>query len=164
MSEWDVLVSGPAEELRAQESEDFSDRLVTDLSNNAAAVSLGQNHLEVRVTVNAGSTREAVNSGWELVHGAVSRCGIEHWNCLATSASRSDFNHETFTSMPALVGVAELAERLGVSRQRVSSMHKTNRFPPTVAELRSGPVWLASSIDVFASTWDRTPGRRPSET
>ncbi len=93
-----------------------------------------------------------MNAGSELVHGAASRCGIEHWNCLATSVSRSDFNHETFTSMPALVGVAELAERLGVSRQGVSLMHKTNRFPPAIAELWSGSVWLASSIDVFAST------------
>lgn len=58
-----------------------------------------------------------------------------------------------------LVGVAEVAEMLGVSRQRVSQL-KAGSLPNPVALLASGPVWSAREVEGFASTWDRRPGRR----
>ena len=44
-------------------------------------------------------------------------------------------------SLPELVGVAEVAELLKVSRQRTSALARSESFPSPVVALRSGPVW-----------------------
>jgi hypothetical protein len=60
---------------------------------------------------------------------------------------------------PELVGVAEIAELLGVTRQRASELRRRAGFPRPIAELRSGPVWPKSWITRFAGQWERRPGR-----
>jgi hypothetical protein len=57
------------------------------------------------------------------------------------------------------VGVAEVAEELKVSRQRVSELRLRPDFPTPVAELASGPVWALSSLRRFVAEWPRKPGR-----
>ena len=58
-----------------------------------------------------------------------------------------------------LVGVAEIAEMLGVSRQRVNRMVKTVAdFPSAEAELSAGRIWRRSAIEAWIK---RHPVRRP---
>lgn len=60
-----------------------------------------------------------------------------------------------------LLGLAEVADCLGVSRQRVYQLHRDHPlFPVPVAELRATKVWLAEDIEQFMKDWDRRPGRR----
>jgi hypothetical protein len=33
-------------------------------------------------------------------------------------------------------------------------------FPPPVAQLASGPIWLRSDLRTFERSWDRRPGRK----
>ena len=55
-----------------------------------------------------------------------------------------------------LVGVAEIALMLGVSRQRVDAIARTHPdFPKPQAELTAGRVWLRAEIE----TWAREAGR-----
>jgi predicted DNA-binding transcriptional regulator AlpA len=55
-----------------------------------------------------------------------------------------------------LVGVAEIAEMLGVTRQRVNAIVKTHDdFPQPQAELTAGRIWLRSEVE----TWARRNGR-----
>ena len=55
-----------------------------------------------------------------------------------------------------LVGVAEIAEMLGVSRQRVDAIARTHdEFPDPVAELSAGRIWLRKDIEA----WARKTGR-----
>lgn len=57
-----------------------------------------------------------------------------------------------------LVGTAEIAEMLGVSRQRVDVITRTHGdFPEPEAELASGRVWLRSAVE----EWARSAGRLP---
>ncbi len=60
------------------------------------------------------------------------------------------------------MGVAEIAEMLGVSRQRVHAISsQSDRFPPPVANLSAGKIWLRSDVEA----WARSEGRlieRPS--
>jgi len=60
---------------------------------------------------------------------------------------------------PELVGIAEIAEILGVSRQRASQLQTKPDFPGPTATLRAGPVWYAGDISRFADTWARKGGR-----
>ena len=61
--------------------------------------------------------------------------------------------------MDDLVGVAEIAEMLGVSRQRVNAIVKRDDdFPVPAAELSAGRIWRRG--DVVA--WARAVGREIS--
>jgi hypothetical protein len=61
-----------------------------------------------------------------------------------------------------LVGVAEVAGILGVSRQRVCQLSRSDTLPRPIAELAAGPVWTSAQIERFRGAWDRRPGRRTS--
>ncbi len=65
-------------------------------------------------------------------------------------------------SLPELVGVAEVAELLKVSRQRASALARSESFPSPVVALRSGPVWTRASVNRFVESWRRRPGRTAS--
>ena len=58
-----------------------------------------------------------------------------------------------------LVGVTEVAELLGVSRQRVAQLREREDFPAPVAELAAGPVWTRTNLTRFVEAWPRKPGR-----
>ena len=55
------------------------------------------------------------------------------------------------SSTPEVLGVAEIAELLDVSKQAVSNWRGRDKgFPEPIADLRSGPVWTYSSIVEWA--------------
>ena len=50
-----------------------------------------------------------------------------------------------------LVGLAEISEWLGVSKQAVTNWRgRHDNFPAPIAELKSGPVWLRSEVSIWA--------------
>jgi hypothetical protein len=50
-------------------------------------------------------------------------------------------------AIPPLIGAAEVAEILGVSRQRVHNLYTTNAsFPAAAYQLRQGRLWLESDV------------------
>lgn len=63
-----------------------------------------------------------------------------------------------------VVGVGEVAEILGVSRQRVAELGRDHPlFPTEVASPGGRRIYTRSSITAFNEQWDRSPGR-PSST
>ncbi len=60
-----------------------------------------------------------------------------------------------------LVGMAEIAEMLGVSRQRVAQLIETyDDFPSPEVELTAGRIWSRTAIETWIATHpDRGPGR-----
>jgi len=62
-------------------------------------------------------------------------------------------------TMPELMSAAEIADELGVSRQRVHQLRDTRAFPAPLADLRGGAVWDANAIRKFNQEWERKPGR-----
>lgn len=46
-----------------------------------------------------------------------------------------------------LVGLHEVAEILGVSRQRADQLARERDFPKPVAEIRAGRIWRESDIE-----------------
>lgn len=54
-----------------------------------------------------------------------------------------------------LVGPKEVADMLGVSRQRVSQLAKQRGFPEPVAVLRAGKIWDADEIRAWAERRER---------
>lgn len=62
-------------------------------------------------------------------------------------------------TMPELMSAAEIADELGISRQRVHQLRDTEAFPAPLADLRGGAVWDAKAIRKFNEGWERKPGR-----
>lgn len=52
---------------------------------------------------------------------------------------------------PETVGAAEIAQMLGVSRQRVSQLTAQPGFPRPWLSLRMGKIWLASEVQDWMS-------------
>ncbi|MEU7751144.1 hypothetical protein [Micromonospora sp. NPDC049171] len=59
-----------------------------------------------------------------------------------------------------LMGPYEIAERLGVSRQRFQQLARYPTFPKPYQELRGTKVWLAEDVEAWIKKY-RQP--RPSE-
>jgi hypothetical protein len=64
-------------------------------------------------------------------------------------------------TMPELMSAAEIAEALGVTRQRVHQLRSSAIFPAPLADLRGGAVWDAAAVRRFGELWERRPGRPP---
>jgi hypothetical protein len=62
-------------------------------------------------------------------------------------------------AFPELVGATEVADLLGVSRQRLHELRERKDFPAPVAQLAAGPVWRKGDLTAFADGWRRKPGR-----
>lgn len=53
------------------------------------------------------------------------------------------------------MGLTEIAEMLGVSRQRIDQLAHTDDFPEPVAELAAGRIWERADVEA----WARATGR-----
>jgi DNA-binding transcriptional regulator YiaG len=45
------------------------------------------------------------------------------------------------------MGIAEIAQRVGKSRQTVAQWHRRNKLPTADAHLAMGPVWRVNTIE-----------------
>jgi prophage regulatory protein len=62
----------------------------------------------------------------------------------------------TVGPMHHLVGVREIADMFGVSRQRASQLGSKDDFPTPTAVLASGPIWNRSDVEEWARATGRT--------
>ena len=63
-------------------------------------------------------------------------------------------------TMPPLIGASEVADMLGVKRQRVHQLSKNKPdFPIPLVHVAMGPLWDQRAIDAFDRHWTRQPGR-----
>ncbi len=58
-----------------------------------------------------------------------------------------------------LRSTAEVAEILGVQRQRVHQLRANPLFPDPAWEPAAGPFWHKDDIEEFLAKWERKPGR-----
>lgn len=87
--------------------------------------------------------------GYDL--GSVCRVEALKMDVLSAELERPTF--------PDILGTTEVAELLGVSRQRICELRTAGRFPQPIAEIAAGPMWLRPGIQAFLETWPRKAGR-----
>jgi predicted DNA-binding transcriptional regulator AlpA len=59
-----------------------------------------------------------------------------------------------------LVGIPEIGQLLGVSRQRASKIiHTVDDFPEPLAHLSGRRIWFREDIEKWAQSHPRRPGR-----
>ena len=118
-----------------------------------AGGTVGQRRLVTVLTVRAASIAEAVEKGSATI------LARAPGTVIAADVSTTEEADRRAEQRTELVGVAEVAEMLGISRQRVTTLSKRDDFPAAVARLASGPVWRAGDLSTFAEGWQRKGGR-----
>ena len=58
-----------------------------------------------------------------------------------------------------LMGFKEIADLLGVSRQRARQLAATPAFPEPVARLAAGPIYESAAVEAWAKTRNTKSGR-----
>jgi hypothetical protein len=119
----------------------------------------------VQLTLEAATLPAAVLTASERLKEALGQLGIVDVEIVEAEAMTEELLERRLAREPELyVGVSEIAEILGVSRQRVSEIRLTLAdFPRPIAELAAGPVWTRSSLNHFLENWARRPGRPSKE-
>ncbi len=114
----------------------------------------------VRVSVLASNELEAAERAKEVFEDCLDEAGLAPRAIARVDVMTESYQDSWLAQEPEeLVGVAEIASILGVSRQRVSELRGRRGFPNPVADLASGPVWRLSSLQRFITDWPRRPGR-----
>lgn len=154
---WHVRVDLPAQDV----DEDRAIELLDQLGDLRAGVIPVDDALVVTVNVEAGSLRQAIATALQHVEAATGSkaVGIEV------------LTHEhierrlTEPDIPDLVGYVEIADMLGVSRQRARQLADLEGFPPAVVTTASGPLRVRAAVEEWSKTRRTTGGRpRKSET
>jgi hypothetical protein len=147
--------------LDAQIPETFSDelaeQLVEDLKEYSPAVGGRGQRVGVTMSVEARTDRRA----FDRAHAAF-RQALGHSARVIDARVQSvdELERELEApAVPALAGIREVAQILGVTRQRASELAGSAGFPKPIAELAAGPVWFHSAIRSFNEQWERRPGR-----
>ncbi|MCX4554258.1 AlpA family transcriptional regulator [Streptomyces sp. NBC_01500] len=70
----------------------------------------------------------------------------------------------TNTAPAEHVGVTEIGEMLGVSRQRANKLVARPDFPAPVAQTKAGRAWERAAVEKWETGWDRhNVGGRPPQ-
>ncbi|MGH8907689.1 MAG: hypothetical protein ACRD0K_14495 [Egibacteraceae bacterium] len=120
---------------------------------------------DAQVSVSAEHAPGAIECAVDLITSAASEVGLPAWPVFRVEAVEEHTLEDELSAsnFPDLVGVAEAAQLLGVSKQRVSTMAREHRsFPRPMVELAAGPVWLRGAIESFRDQRTRLPISSPA--
>jgi hypothetical protein len=142
--------------------EDLSERVLARLGSHDGSVAFGDRRIVARFTVDARLVLQATETARKAWNKALD--DELAWSIVSLAVRRAD-QPDDLPALPQLLGIAEVAKRLDVSKQRAAELARSHRlFPPPLAELASGPVWTAWQIGSFQRSWTRKPGRPPGLT
>jgi hypothetical protein len=161
MTEWICTVEATNDSYSG-DLEDLSDRVLVGLAGYRGSVIFGDGRIGATFIIDARLVLQASEMALKAWSKALDNALA--WSVVSLSARRAD-QPDDLPGLPKLLGLAEVAERLEVSKQRAAELARTHRlFPPPLTELASGPVWTAWQISGFQQAWSRKPGRPPGRT
>lgn len=136
--------------------------LVDIMSAREAAVSVGDGRISCTIAVPADDAMKAAaraDKTWRLELDSQQIVAGDNVALEVMTVDEQDRRLEQ-PILPEIWGTVEVADELGVSRQRVHQLvAEHSRFPEPLVRLGAGPLWLADTIRAFNATWERKPGR-----
>jgi len=145
-------------------SQDMVLHLLRQLKDASPAVDVEPGRLRLRYSVEASSASAAVDTALEIWEKAACNSPGELSEADLTvlevaSEEEAERRYESEAALE-LLGVAELAEVLQVSKPRARQVAQRPDFPPPVAILAATTVWDGAKVRRFLSSWPR--GRNTS--
>jgi len=165
LTEWDVSFELSTVSKTDRFGQQIASRVLAEPEKVSGVVSVAPRLLAIDVTVSAADYWDAIAEAAHWVRTSLEAAGlrpdlpVERVEAKTAERAERDLDVPTY---PKLVGVAEVADLLGVSKQRVSELRDSPRFPAPASDLRSGPVWTRATIERFVESWERKPGRPSS--
>lgn len=157
--EWRVslVLTGPED---GPSSGPDTDHVVEAVASGGARdviIMSGPGHLGLFFTVEADGAWDAGRAAERLWASLAPMWGAS-WSLQGVRAATPDQirAENELARFPRIMGVAEAAALLGVSKQRVVELRRDGRLPREIAQLASGPVWIAEGLEQFKSEW-RSP-------
>lgn len=146
--------------------QDLLPDLAEQLEPESASVSFGTFGFGITMTCARGDTDridQVISSALDRMASAVKEVGLPDLPIVEASATEWSLFEKQLEepTFPNVVGVSELAEMLGVSRQRASELARSPGFPAPFTMLAAGPVWIEPNVSDYIKTWVRKPGRPP---
>lgn len=138
------------------------DAIRDDLTDHHATTGYapGSGNVSVRLILDAGTARQATDAGIRAVQDAARAAGVSPTVLVVETMTEEEMDRRLAEpAIPALAGLSEVGDILGVSRQRAGVLAERSDFPPVVAALRSGPVFVAEQVAAYGRRRPRTPGR-----
>jgi len=161
MTVWNVRLQFDEVEVR-EPVDDTLDALFDLLEPQGPVATVSPGRLSIYLTVDETSPERALRSVRTLARTAMESTGIRSQPVPVGIEMHTEGELERLLwepNYPDLVGVAEAAEILGVTKQRVSELARSRRFPKPLYDLAAGPIWVKATIEAFAERWERKPGR-----
>jgi len=155
MSGWSVLIEADGSDTIGDAE---VEALIDALATYAPVVSYGRGSLSVRLTVEADSVRHAIDNALDVVTSSPTVNGATIVRVEAQT-DESLSQELGIDAVPDLIGVAELANLLHVSKQRASELARRPDFPAPRDVLAAGPIWSRATVLRYVRTWKRQPGR-----
>jgi hypothetical protein len=153
MVEWSVHIAAESDD---NFGEPEADAIIDALAPYAPAVSYGRGGVTARFNVEAHSAREAVDRALEVFGQTCPALDVFRVEAQTVEGLEQDLGT---ADIPELIGIAELATLLGVSKQRASELARGTGFPAPLAVLAAGPVWPVANVLRYVHGWKRRPGR-----
>ena len=141
---------------------DAGDRLMDLLVQHHGTCGADQRSWNATFSVEAADARQACVRGADLITELAAKAELPGWPLVRLEAVHDDVLDEELAhpNIPALASGPEVAEILGVARQRVHQLAATHPdFPKPLYELAAGKLWDRAAIERFAQEWPRRPGR-----
>ena len=139
---WSVTIEGRAD--RVLDLDEVMDRLKPHHPSVQGAGEL----LAATVTIEAPSGQQAIDQAHEVLVAAITPARLTIDGIEAITEERQALEVER-SNIPDLVGLAEIAELAGTTRQRVFQMTANKGFPAALLELRSGRLWSRPAITSY---------------
>jgi len=157
MEEWSVDVQAVVDPELADDDEAI-DSILAKLAPYGAALAFDQGgpHMSIQMTVEAEDFMAATQKAVGLIVDLPYRIFPSGVRVLPVADLQRELDEPP---IPDLVGVAEVAEELQISKARVNELQDSPAFPEPVARLKSGPVWTRPSLTRFIDSWERRSGR-----
>lgn len=124
-------------------------RIARLLPAGGPVIGQSHGHLLIVFGVKAPDEIEAQRDVTPLLSKITTMLGLSA-SAVRSVAIVSDDEETPDPDLYELVGVREAADILGVSKQRVSQLARTEGFPRPKAMLYATPVWLAADVRRFA--------------
>jgi hypothetical protein len=160
VNEWSVRIESVVVD---EPSDDQIERLAVELEPDHGAVGINDDgSIGAQLMIEARSVHSASEKAFQHFRRACEIAGVKAPMTSVEVQPWDVFEAEQDSPIvPELLGVTEMAAKLGVSRQRIAQLSEREDWPPPVAQLAAGPVWAGPSVDRFLASWDRHRTGRP---